>query len=71
MSGKKDLPELPPEWRDKTPIGDALRARYREVLNEPVPEKLKQLIEALKEKERQEAEDADSEVGKPPEDGSE
>jgi|GEM_PF-2739069 len=54
MSGKKNLPEMPPEWRDKTPLGEALRARYREVLNEPVPEKLKQLIEALKEKERQE-----------------
>ena len=55
MSGKKDLPEMPPEWRDKTPLGDALRARYQEVLNEPVPEKLKQLIEALKEKERRES----------------
>lgn len=55
MSGKKDLPELPPERRDKTPLGEALRARYEEVLNEPVPEKLKQLIEALKEKERQDA----------------
>lgn len=55
MSGKKDLPELPPERRDKTPLGEALRARYKEVLNEPVPEKLKQLIEALKEKERQDA----------------
>ena len=46
---------MPPEWRDKTPLGDALRARYQEVLNEPVPEKLKQLIEALKEKERRES----------------
>ncbi len=55
MSGKKDLPELSPERRDKTPLGEALRARYEEVLNEPVPEKLKQLIEALKEKERQDA----------------
>ncbi len=57
MSGKKDLPETPPEWRDQSPLGEALRARYREVLNEPVPEKLKQLIEALKEKERQESSD--------------
>ncbi len=57
MSGKKDLPEIPPEWRDKTPLGEALRARYQDVLNEPVPEKLKQLIEALKEKERRETSD--------------
>ena len=55
MSGKKDLPEMPPEWRDKTPLGDALRARYQEILNEPVPEKLQQLVEALKERERQQA----------------
>ena len=57
MSGKKDLPEIPPEWRDKTPLGDALRARYQEILNEPVPEKLQQLVEALKERERQQASD--------------
>ena len=55
MSGKKDLPELPPEWRENTPLGEALRARYQDVLNEPVPEKLKQLIEELKKKEREEA----------------
>lgn len=55
MSGKKDLPELPPEWRENTPLGEALRARYQDVLNEPVPEKLKQLIEALKKREREEA----------------
>ena len=61
MSGKKDLPERPPEWRDKTPMGEALRARYQEILNEPVPEKLKKLIEALKEKERREATEDDSE----------
>ena len=67
MSGKKDLPEMPPEWRDKTPLGDALRARYQEVLNEPVPEKLKQLIEALKEKERREA---NSDDGGPEDDSS-
>ena len=64
MSGKKDLPEGPPEWRDKSPLGETLRARYRDVLNEPVPEKLKALIEALKKKERLEAKDEDSE---PPE----
>lgn len=57
MSGKKDLPELPPEWRENTPLGEALRARYQDVLNEPVPEKLKQLIEELKKKEREETAD--------------
>jgi len=61
MPGKKDLPEVPPEWRDKTPLGEALRARYQEVLNEPVPENLKRLIEELKEKERQESSDKESE----------
>ncbi|NQY97678.1 MAG: transcriptional regulator [Henriciella sp.] len=42
-------------------MGEALRARYQEILNEPVPEKLKKLIEALKEKERREASEDDSE----------
>lgn len=41
-------------------MGEALRERYKEILDEPVPEKLRQLIEALKEKERHEA---DSEEG--------
>ena len=59
MPGKKDLPETPPEWRESTPIGDALREQYRDVLSEPVPEKLTQLIEALKKKERQEMKNKD------------
>ena len=40
MSGDKDSPKLPPEWRPKKPMGEALRDRYKEVLNEPVPERL-------------------------------
>ena len=52
MSGDKDAPKKPPEWRSEKPLGKALRDRYKEVLNEPVPEKLKKLIEALKEKEK-------------------
>lgn len=35
-------------------MGESLRDRYKDVLNEPVPEKLKKLIEALKEKEEKE-----------------
>lgn len=57
MSGKKDIPETPHEWRDGSPMGEALREQYRNVLNEPVPEKLLRLIEALKEKERRERDD--------------
>lgn len=56
MSGENDSPKQPPEWPDDLPLTDALRERYKEILNEPVPEKLKRLIEALKEKERREAE---------------
>ena len=54
MSGEKDSPKVPPEWREELPSGEELRKRYEDVLNEPVPEKLRQLIEMLKEKERQE-----------------
>ncbi len=59
MSGKKDLPETPHEWRDTSPMGEALREQYRNILNEPVPEKLLRLIEALKEKERRELDEKD------------
>ena len=52
MSGDKDSPKLPPEWRPDKPVGESLRDRYKEVLNEPVPDKLKKLIEALKQQER-------------------
>ena len=61
MAGEKDSPNIPPEWRKDLPLGEELRQRYKAVLNEPVPENLKQLIEALKEKERQEREKKDSE----------
>lgn len=54
MSGDKDSPKLPPEWRPDKPVGESLRDRYKEVLNEPVPDKLKKLIEALKELEKNE-----------------
>jgi hypothetical protein len=52
MSGDKKSPECPPNWRRKKPLGEALREQYKQVLNEPVPEKLKKLIEALKEQEK-------------------
>ena len=59
MAGEKDSPKLPPEWRKDLPLGEELRQRYKDVLNEPVPEKLKQLIEALKQQERQESDGDD------------
>ena len=52
MSGDNDSPKMPPEWRTKKPMGESLRDKYKEVLNEPVPDKLKKLIEALKQQER-------------------
>jgi Anti-sigma factor NepR len=54
MRGDDESPERPAQWRSEKALGKALRDRYQEVLNEPVPEKLKQLIEALKKKERDE-----------------
>ncbi|MCR9270611.1 MAG: NepR family anti-sigma factor [Henriciella sp.] len=51
MSGDKDSPKKPSDWRPDNPLGKALRDRYKEVLNEPVPEKLKKLIEEMKKKE--------------------
>lgn len=60
MSGDKDSPDPPPKRRNILTLEQALQERYRDILNEPVPEKLKQLIDALKEKERQDAENKDS-----------
>ncbi|GAB5455928.1 MAG: hypothetical protein Hens2KO_21570 [Henriciella sp.] len=60
MSGDNDSPKLPPEWRTKKPMGESLRDRYKEVLNEPVPDTLKKLIEALKEQEQTEKKAPDS-----------
>ena len=54
MSGDNDSPKMPPEWRTNKPVGQSLRDKYKEVLNEPVPDKLKKLIEALKQQEQDE-----------------
>ena len=59
MGDENDSPKTPPEWLEEAPLGESLRERYKEVLNEPIPERLKKLIEALKEKERQEQEESD------------
>ena len=52
MSGDKGSPVGTANWSRKKPLGEALREQYKQVLNEPVPEKLKKLIEALKEQEK-------------------
>lgn len=52
MSGDNDSPKMPPEWRATKPMSESLRDKYKEVLNEPVPEKLKKLIDALKQQEQ-------------------
>lgn len=52
MNGDKDSPKTPPEWRTQDPLGKALRDQYKKVLDEPVPDKLKKLIEELKRKEQ-------------------
>ncbi|MEM7459082.1 MAG: NepR family anti-sigma factor [Pseudomonadota bacterium] len=57
MPGDKESPKRPDQWRRDQPLGDALREQYKNVLKEPVPEKLKKLIEALKEQEKKEQED--------------
>ena len=41
MSGDNDAPKSRQNGGGKKPLGKALRDRYKEVLNEPVPEKLK------------------------------
>ncbi|MEO1662811.1 MAG: NepR family anti-sigma factor [Pseudomonadota bacterium] len=56
MSGDNKSPEPPPHWSNKKPMGESLRDHYKDVLKEPVPEKLKKLIEALKEKEKKDLE---------------
>ena len=57
MAGDKDSPKTPPEWRTQDPLGKALRDQYKQVLNAPVPAKLKQLIEELKRKEKPPSDD--------------
>ena len=53
---KSSLPEqagLPKVGSDRlVQLGDVLRQRYAEIENEPVPDRLQKLIEALKEAER-------------------
>ena len=57
MPGDKESPpERPDTWRYEKPLSDSLRKQYEQVLREPVPEKLKKLIEALKEQEKKEQE---------------
>ena len=42
MSGKKDLPETPHEWRDTSPMGEALmKARVGEVIRVNAPRGVK------------------------------
>jgi hypothetical protein len=58
MPGDKECPpKRSDHWRYDKPLSDALREQYKKVLREPVPEKLKKLIEELKERERKEQED--------------
>ncbi|MEO1189984.1 MAG: NepR family anti-sigma factor [Pseudomonadota bacterium] len=57
MPGDKESPKRPDQWRLNQPLSNALREQYKKVLDEPVPEKLKKLIEALKEQEKKEQED--------------
>lgn len=52
MGGDKESPGSRRGSRPKKPLADALREQYKEVLKEPVPERLKQLIDALKAKEQ-------------------
>lgn len=40
-------------------MGESLRDQYKQVLNEPVPDTLKKLIEALKQQEQKEKKDGD------------
>lgn len=54
MPGDKQPRRRPDSWRVTKPLGEALREQYKQVLNEPVPERLKKLIEELKEKEQKE-----------------
>lgn len=54
MPGDKDSRRRPDQWRFAKPLGEALREQYKQVLNEPVPERLKKLIEELREKEEKE-----------------
>ena len=42
----------PSPWMKEKPVGEALRNTYRDVLNEPVPDKLQDLIKKLREEER-------------------
>ncbi|MEM5518370.1 NepR family anti-sigma factor [Henriciella sp. AS95] len=42
----------PSSWLKEKPVGEALRSTFRDVLNEPVPDKLQDLINKLREEER-------------------
>lgn len=42
----------PSPWLKEKPVGEALRNAYKDVLQEPVPPRLKKLVDQLREEER-------------------
>ncbi|WP_147371902.1 NepR family anti-sigma factor [Henriciella algicola] len=55
MNKKKSSAERgrksPSPWMNEPPVGEALRKAYRDVAEEPVPERLQDLIRRLREQE--------------------
>jgi len=55
LTKKKSSPaqgrKSPSPWMKEPPVGEALRKAYRDVAEEPVPERLQDLIRRLREQE--------------------
>lgn len=50
-SPSRPVRKSPSPWMKEPPVGEALRKAYRDVAEEPVPERLQDLIRRLREQE--------------------
>ena len=51
-SPSRENRKSPSPWMKEPPVGEALRKAYRDVAEEPLPERLQDLIRRLREQER-------------------
>jgi len=49
-----EIVPLPKRRSRSKSVGEALRRQYQDIVDEPIPERLQKMIEALREKERNE-----------------
>jgi hypothetical protein len=58
-SRRPQIVPLPEKDARSKSVGDALRKKYRGIADEPIPERLQKMVDALREAERKAAKDTD------------